>query len=408
MKVPTARPTWVATAAFALAATMAVAACAPASSNGGNADGDGDEDSSGPIRIGYIGALSGGSATMGVPGQQGMELAVEEINASGELDREIEFVSVDDEADASVSAAAAQRMTEEGYVAIIGGPNSGTVLANNPIITGAGVVNLISVAQTDNLVDPEVPGHELTFRLTENNSYDVEAIAQLFEDEEFEAICTVSDTTEYGQSGIATIREVFDGRGLEIHEEVDHEVNATDLTPQVLTLRDAGCDAIYLFDLGQDAALFMQTVNQVSWDVPVIGGRGLNQPAFLSIAGASANGLVFPSVVDPEKPEMQAYMEAFDAEYGEDADPAYTFSVLGYDSIYMLVEALKASDFQGGEALAEALESTEITGASGLQGSTLGFSPDNHEAANENYLTFWGIVDGEYQLVTRDVESGQS
>lgn len=407
MKAFTSRPRRMAIAAVALGATIVLGACATAGSTPGTGSNGDSGESSGPIRIGYIAALSGGSATMGVPAQQGMELAVEELNESGVLGREIELISADDEADASISAAAAQRMvTEDGVVAIIGGPNSGTVLANNPIITGAGVVNLISVAQADNLVDPEQPGFALTFRLTENNSYDVTAIAQLFEDGGYSNICAVSDTTEYGQSGTATIRTVFEERGLQIATAVEHEVNATDLTPQVLTLRDASCDAIYLFDLGQDAALFMRTINQIGWDVPVIGGRGLNQPAFLDIAGDAANGIVFPSVVDPEKPEMQAFIEAFDAKYGADADPAHTFSVLGYDTIQVLAAALQDSDFQGGEALAAALEQTSITGASGLEGSTLGFSKDKHEAAGDNYVTFWGIEDGQYQLYSRDVTSG--
>jgi len=283
------------------------------------------------------------------------------------------------------------------------------VLANNPIITGAGVVNVISVAQADNLVDPDADGYDLTFRVTESNAYDVNAIVSVFEEADYANVCAVSDTTEYGQSGIATIREVFEARGIEIHKRVEHEVNATDLTPQVLSLRDAGCDAIYLFDLGQDAALFMRTVNQLGWDVPVVGGRGLNQPAFLDIAGQAADGITFPGVIDPEKTQTQEFIEAFDEEFGADADPAHTFSALGYDTVYLLMEGLEASGFAGGEDLAQALESTSsYAGVSGLEGSTLGFSEDDHEAPSENFLTFWGIVDGEYQVVDRDVTSGQN
>lgn len=406
MKVFSTRAKRTAVAATALGVTVMLSACAVAGSTPATSDGT-QGDSTGPITIGYIGALSGGSASMGVPIEQGMQLAINDINESGDLERELELLSVDDEADASTSAAAAQRMvTEEDVIAVLGGPNSGTALANSPIVTGAGVVNLISAAQNDGLVDSEQPGFPLTFRTTENNSYDVRAIAQLFEDEGYSSICAVSDTTEYGQSGIATIRDVFEERGLEIATAVEHEVNATDLMPQVLTLRNAGCDSIYLFDLGQDAALFMRTVNQVGWEVPVIGGRGLTQSAFLSIAGNAADGIIFPSIVDTERPEAQAFIEAFDAEYGEDADPAHNFSMLGYDTIQLIAAALVESGYQGGEALASALESIEIEGVSGLEGSTLGFTDDRHQAPSENYLTFWTIEDGQYQLFDRDVTSG--
>lgn len=394
--------------ALAAGTAIVLAGCATAGSTEAGPGGDDTNTSSeGPITIGYIGALSGGSASLGVPIQHGIELAIEQINDSGDLDREIKLVAVDDEADATKSASAAQRMvTEDGVIAVLGGPNSGTVLANNPIITGAGVVQLITVAQGDNLIDPANAGHDLTFQVTENNSYDVGAIVQLFEDGDFENICAVSDTTEYGQGGIATIRKVFEARNLEVATAVSHEVNATDLTPQVLSLRDAKCDAVYLFDYGQDAALFMKTVNQVGWEVPVIGGRGLNQAAFLSIAGEAGDGIIFPSVIDPEKKSAQEFIEAYDEKYGEDDDPAHTFSALGYDSVKLLIEGLKGSDFEGGEALAEALaEVTLKDAASGKEDSTLSYTFGDHRAPSDNFLTFWTIENGKYELYSRDVAS---
>lgn len=389
--------------AIALGTAIALVGCATA---GSSEAGGASAPAEGPIKIGYIGPLSGGSASIGIPPQHGIELAIEQLNASGDLSRELELVAVDDEADATKSAAAAQRMvTEDGVVAVLGGPNSGTVLANNPIITAAGVVELVTVAQGDNLIDPASPGAALTFQVSENNSYDVNAIVQLFEEGDYKNICAVSDTTEYGQGGIATIRTVFEERGLTIAKAESHEVNATDLTPQVLSLRDAGCDSVYLFDYGQDAAVFMKTVNQVGWDVPVIGGRGLNQPAFLSIAGDAGDGIIFPSVIDPEKDKTKEFIAAFDEKFGADDDPAHTFSALGYDTMMVLAEALKASDFATGTDLAKALESVEYEGASGREGSTLGFSADDHRAPSDGYLTFWTIEDGAYQLYSRDIES---
>lgn len=401
--IRSATPRLAAIATFAIGTAFVLSSCAPASSTGGGSEGSGDV-----VRIGYIGPLSGGSASLGVPAHNGMELAVEQLNESGDLGFELELVVIDDEADAAKSAAAAQRMiTEEDVVLVIGGPNSGPAKANNAIITGAGIPNVISIAQVDGIVDPAAPGFDLTYRVSENNSYDVRATVSLFEAGDYDNICAVADTTEYGQSGITTIRTVFDEFGLELATVAQHEVNATDLTPQVLTLRDAGCDAIYLFDLGQDAALFMKTVNQVGWEVPVVGGRGLSQPAFLSIAGDAGDGIIFPSVIDPGKDATAAYIEAYDAEYGEDDDPAHVFSALGYDTIQLVAAALKASGGEGGEALVEALQNTEIEGVTGREGSTLGWSADKHEAPSEDYLTFWTIEDGEYAFYTNDVESGR-
>ena len=394
--------------AVALMAGAAFAGCAPASSNTSpGAPADGGEGSSETIRIGYIGPLTGGSASLGVPAQHGFELAVEHINASGALDREIELISVDDEADPTKSAAAAQRMIdEENVIAVLGGPNSGPVLANNPVITGAGIVQLITIAQADGLIDPASPGYDLTFQVTENNTYNVGATIQFFLEADYSTICAVADTTEYGQSGLTAIQTVFAENGLEVSATASHEVNATDLTPQVLTLRDAGCDSIYLYSYGQDAAVFMKTVNQIGWDVDVIGGRALNQAAFLSIAGEAGDGLIFPSVIDLDKPEAQEFIEAYNAEYGEDDDPAHTFSALAYDSIFLLAAALDASGYEGGQALADALSETTLDNAvAGRSGSSLSFTEGDHRAPSDNFQTFWTIENGQFAMYRNDLPS---
>lgn len=403
--IPTLRRTAVAATVFT--AAVVLAGCAPASSGTTEGAGtDGDAPSGETLKIGYIAALTGGSASLGVPALHGIELAIEQINQSGDLERTLELIAVDDEADATKSAAAAQRMvTENNVVAVLGGPNSGTVLANNPIITEAGVVELITIAQADGLIDPASPGYDLTFQVTENNTYNVGATVQFFLDADYESICAVSDTTEYGQSGIASIRTVFGDNDLTVAEHVTHEVNATDLTPQVLSLRDAGCESIYLFSYGQDAAVFMKTVNQIGWDVDVIGGRALNQAAFLSIAGTAGDGLIFPSVIDLDKPSAQDFIAAYTEEYGDD-DPAQTFSALAYDSVLILAEALKASDYEGGQALADALgEVTLDNGVTGREGSTLSFAAGDHRAPSDDFQTFWTIEDGEYTMYSNTVPS---
>jgi len=387
---------------------LSVASCAVAGSSG-SADSRGDEAGDGPIKIGYIGALSGGSAFMGVPGGNGMNLAVSEINeAGGVAGRQLELISIDDKADPATSATAAQKLvSEDRVVAVIGGPNSGTVKANNVIITGAGVPQLIAIASEDSLIDPDGENFGLTFRTTENNSYDVGAIASLFESANYKAICLLADTTAYGEGGVASIRKVFEKRGLAIEAVEQHPVNATDMTAQALSLRDAGCDAIYLFSLAPDGALFFKTMQQIGWDVPVVGGRGLAGASFISLGGKAAEGLIVPGVVDPNKKEGAAYIEAYDAQYGSEGDPTHSYSALGYDSVMLLAAALETTGGIGGDELAKALEATTLTnGATGREGSTLFFSAEKHEAPSENYVVFYELRDGTYQFLTSDVESG--
>jgi branched-chain amino acid transport system substrate-binding protein len=381
---------------------LAVAACAPAASNNGGSSSDGDNQ---VITLGYIGALSGASATYGLTGLHGMELAIEQINASGEYPFQLKLRALDDKADPATSATLATQLVGEGVTAVIGGPNSGTVQANNPIITGAGIVQVIAIAQTDNLIDPDSDSFPLTFRITENNSYDVRTNVALLATKDYERICTLTDTAAYGQGMLQSIQATFDQYGLSIWESVQHQVNATDLTGQVLKLRDSGCEAVYLASLGADAALFLKTIKQLGWNVNVLGARGLATSSFILSSGADADGIEFPSTLDPSRPGVQEFIETYDAKYGSDDDPAHVFSSLGYDTIGVLAEALKISGGKGGEDLAKALESLTYTkGITGRAGTALSFSSTKHEAAPDNYLSFWALEQGRPVFVTADFE----
>jgi branched-chain amino acid transport system substrate-binding protein len=359
------------------------------------------------IKIGYIGALSGGSATMGIPGKNGIELAVEEINSSGGINgKMVELIALDDKADPAASATQAQKLiNDDKVVAIIGGPNSGTVKANSQVIAQYKVPEIISIAQEDTLIDPESPTFATTFSMTENNSYDVRAISQYMKSQGYQKIGVIADNTAYGQGGIKTIEKIMAEEGIEIAQVVDHPVGVKDLTAQVLKLRGANVDAVYVYSLGPEGALFMKTTKQVNWSVPVVGGRGLNMKAFVDLAGDAANGMVLPSVVDASKPAAQEFIRKYDEKYGD--DPAHVYSVLGYDAMRILAEALKQTDGAGGAALVQALENLQdFPTVSGGPEHKASYSKDKHYAVNDNFVVFNVVNNGQFEMLTNEVESG--
>jgi branched-chain amino acid transport system substrate-binding protein len=387
------------------ASALLLAGCAPAGSGGTPEAAEGE-----PLAIGYLGALSGGSAANGQADLNGVLLAVKQLNeAGGVAGHPLTVVTADDKSDPAASATAAQKLvTQDGVIAVLGGPNSGTAKANTVIVTAAGVPRIITIAQEDTLVDDTLEGFDLTFRITENNSYDVSAIASVFEDEKYESICVLADTTAYGEGGLATINRVFGERDLTVTAVARHDVNATDLTAQALQLQNAGCDSLYLYSLGPDAALFLNTLEQIGWDVPVIGGRGLAAKSFLSLAGDAANGVILPGVVDPSKEAGAAFIEAYDAEYGADDDPAHVYSAVGYDAVMVLAAALEASDGETGQALADALQQVEYTdGATGREGSSITFTAEHHDGPSADYLVLYTIEDGAFTFLTSDISSGE-
>ena len=119
---------------------------------------------SGPIRIATVGPITGDGAVWGTQQQQGVELAIIDINAAGGLlGRQVELVPFDDKADAKEAVSVAQRIVDDLSIsAVIGHVYSGNTIAAGPVYTKGGVP-LVAVAATN----PKVveSGGEYVFRI---------------------------------------------------------------------------------------------------------------------------------------------------------------------------------------------------------------------------------------------------
>jgi branched-chain amino acid transport system substrate-binding protein len=352
-----------------------------------------------PVKIGYIGALSGNSADMGEPGRKGIVMAIEEANAEGGIGgRPIELVALDDEANPAKSVTQANKLVQQDKVVVsIGGPNSGTVLANREVFFKANIPVVVAIGTVDALVDPEHPTFKTTFRVSAYDSYMINLMASYVKDKGFQKIGVIADTTAYGQASVNTVQRIFSEKGIPVSEVVTHEVAATDLTSQALKLKNANVDIVYIYSLGPDAALFMKTIRQMGWEIPTLGGRGLNMAAFTDLAGDAADGIVIPCDADPNKPEMIEFTEKYRAKYGD--TPNYMFPVLGYDTARVVIEGLRRSGGEGGDALIQALESiSDFPMTLGQPDARLSFGPDKHEGATRGWDVLLTVKNGQFVL----------
>ena len=86
--------------------------------NTGDTTGDTTGDSTGVIKIGGIGPLTGSAATYGIATKEGAEIAVNEINALGGLQFELDFQ--DDEGDAEKATYAYSNLKDNGMQILYG------------------------------------------------------------------------------------------------------------------------------------------------------------------------------------------------------------------------------------------------------------------------------------------------
>jgi branched-chain amino acid transport system substrate-binding protein len=368
---------------------------------GGVAFGQGGAETSAaePLKIGYIGALSGNSATMGEPARLGMVIAFEEINAQGGVaGRPVELIALDDEANPAKSVTQANRLVQQDkVVAAIGGPNSGTALANRQVFYEANIPELVSISTMDAIIDPSHPTFKTTFRLSASESYLIKTLSNYMLDNKFKNVGIIADTSAYGQTATQTIQKWFKELNIPISKVVNHEVSASDLTSQILQLKNAGSDAVFIYNLGPDAALTLKTIKQIGWNVPVVGARGLNMQSFIELAGSFGDGVIVPSDIDMNKPAVKEFKAKYDAKYGPAKD--YMFAAMGYESARLLFKALEISKGKGGDDLIKALESIQnYETLLGQPDARINFSATNHEAAQSKWNVLLTLKDGQFVI----------
>jgi branched-chain amino acid transport system substrate-binding protein len=105
-----------------------------------------------PLKIGFVGGLTGRVADLGVAGRDGVLLAVEDINQSGGIGgRKVELVVKDDRQDAGSAKQAIRELTKEDVVAIVGPMTSSMAVATQSLINAARIVTISPTVTTDQL-----------------------------------------------------------------------------------------------------------------------------------------------------------------------------------------------------------------------------------------------------------------
>jgi branched-chain amino acid transport system substrate-binding protein len=227
---------------------------------------------SGPIRIGWMPALTGTSSSTGIALNRGTMLAVSEINAAGGINgRMLEIVTRDTQSDPTKAVNAASELTHNEKVDIVWGPgNSGEALAAMTVIARAQVPQLDSCF-VDTVIDPVK--YPFAFRNAPSNEQVGNAAAKYMTAVlKAKNVALVGDTTGYGTSAIAEYAPILKAKGGNIVFSGVIDGNSPDLTADLLKLRALGVDAISPWSV--NAGFLSRMLNargRMGWDVPVAG-----------------------------------------------------------------------------------------------------------------------------------------
>lgn len=341
------------------------------------------------VKVGVIQGLSGPPAIVdfGESYLQGIRAALKDYEARGGKPR-IELQVYDDEANPQRAVALAQRLVQSDQVsAAIGTVSSGNVLAMAPIFQKAGVTLMAGPSIATNITSQfiaEKPSY--VFRCSMVERYQIDGMLD-WGVKNFKRIGLVHSTTGYGTFAAKEIQEGLKSRGGNLVAVEAAAPGVSDLTPQMVKLRDAGAELVLNFH--ESFELPFRPLPRLNYKPVFAGNWGLSSQKVLEIVGKDAiEGTVMGQALDLSMPRAKAFDERMKRELGS----TYRWPVLaalGYDAGQIVFRAIERAGKPDAAAIRDAIES--IDGVQAVSATPARpFSPTDHECLDREHV-FLGV-----------------
>lgn len=321
--------------------------------DGGGAGGGGAAPA-GPVKVGAVLGISGRFAFVGAPQQQALELARDQINASGGISgRQVELVVYDDEVDETKTVPLVNRLiNEDQVVAVIGPSITVPALAMTPVVERAKIPN-ITLTSKAIWADGK---SRYVFQTTPREEIEVQSVlAFIRSDLRTSKVGVIYDRQPYGTGNLAFLKQFAPQFGLSIVAEESIENGDTAATAQVQRLRSAGAEVVITWVGDPAASSIAKAIQQVGWTVPMIGSSAIAGPRFPQLGGPAAEGVYSNGTLNYASPPASqvAFLTDFRAKYGS---APTQFAAFAYDGLYALKGAIEhAGGKTGGDAIRQGL-----------------------------------------------------
>lgn len=344
------------------------------------------------IKIGINYELSGDVATYGESSVQGIELAIEQINAAGGINgKKIVPVKYDNKSEPSEGTTLATKlMTKDKVVTVLGPATSGSFKATIPVAIKNKVPVISGSATADDVTVDNTGVKEYAFRICFNDSYQGTAMANfaLQNLSKKKAVVIMDSSSDYGKGLAENFIKTFEAAGGKIVAKEAYVAKDTDFNAIITKIKNQDFDVIFIPGYYNEAGLIIKQARAQGITAPILGADGFDSPVLLELAGAAAlNDIYFSnhySSLDKD-PLVVKFIEDFKAKYNKEPD---AFNALGYDLAKFAADGISRAEKIDGVSIKEALEGT--TNFSGVTGS---FSVDeNHNPVKA--IVVIGLKDG--------------
>lgn len=346
------------------------------------------------VKIGHAAPMTGPQAHLGKDNENGVRLAIDEINAAPPTIAgkpvKLELLSEDDQADPRQATTVAQKFVDEKVNAVIGHLNSGTTIPSSTIYANAAIPQ-ISPSATN--VKYTQQGFKTAFRVMANDAQQGSVLGKFAVNEmKAKTIAIIDDRTAYGQGLADEFEKSAQAAGATV---VGHEFTsdkATDFTAILTKIKGLNADLLFFGGMDAQGAPMVKQMRTLGVTLPLLGGDGIHTAEFMSLAGAAAEGVTasLPGVPLESMPGGPAFAQKFESKYGK----IQLYAPYCYDAVMVLVEAMKKADSVDSQTYLPALAGTSYDGV------TAKISFDGKGDLTGGAITVYRIEGGQWKALS--------
>lgn len=298
------------------------------------------------IKIGVAGPLSGEIAHLGKAMENGVALAIDDLNARGATinGKKVVFKmqSEDDGADPKQGTTVAQKLVDSGVAAVVGHANSGTTVPASRIYNQAGIPQITTSATTPVYTKQGFPG---ALRMVANDNMLGVALGRYAADKlGAKRIAVIDDRSAYGQ-GVADefVKSVQVRSGQKIIDRQFTNAKATDFTSILTSIKARKPDLIFFGGMDATAGGIIRQMKTLGIQAKFMGGDGVCSDSLPQLAGNGlSDGQVFCAEAGGIEPAQEKavsdFIVRFKAKYHSDIQ---VYAPYAYDAVMVLAAAMQ-------------------------------------------------------------------
>jgi branched-chain amino acid transport system substrate-binding protein len=300
------------------------------------------------VKIGHVAPMSGPQAHYGKDNENGVRMAIEDLNAQGVTIAgkkvKLEIQAEDDAADPKQGTAAAQKLCDAKVAGVVGHLNSGTTIPASKVYHDCNIPHVTGAATNPDLTKPK---YDTTFRIIANDNALGAALALYAADTlKLKKVAIIDDRTAYGQGVANVFASVAKSKGMQVVATEFTNDKATDFMAILTSIKAKNPDAIFYGGMDAQGGPMLRQIEQLGMtNVKFFGGDGICTQKIIELSNGAKpleNVVCAEGGASLEKmPGGKAWRDKYDKKY---PNQFQIYSPYTYDATFVLVDAMKRAN----------------------------------------------------------------